>query len=286
MANPSTALEADWLGASRRATQALGTLLADRPTTEERAEETGDRGEGGDQTLVIDARAEDAVFEQLDALHAQGFRFCALSEERGIVDYGSEDVRVIIDPIDGSLNAKRGVPSHAISIAVADGNTMADVAFGFVHDFGTGEEWRAARGAGAFLDDLRIDPSRSERRNRAGKLEVVGIESADPRWVAESIDALLDVTHRLRAIGSIALTLCQVGGARFDAMASLKRCRAVDAAAAQLIAREGGALVAFPGGEGGDLGAPLDAVPRFPVIAARSTAALDEMRNVPSVYGP
>src|SRR5215207_395289 len=68
MANPSTALEADWLGASRRATQALGTLLADRPTTEERAEETGDRGEGGDQPLVIDARAEDAVFDQLDAV--------------------------------------------------------------------------------------------------------------------------------------------------------------------------------------------------------------------------
>jgi myo-inositol-1(or 4)-monophosphatase len=283
MGNASTALEADWLGASRRAAEALAALLEARPTTAERAEETGERGEGGDRTLVIDAKAEVAIFEQLDVLHGQGFRFCALSEERGVVDYGSEDVRVIIDPIDGSLNAKRGVPSHALSLAVADGPTMADVAFGYVKDFGTGEEWRAARGEGAFVDDERIDASLGERRNRAGRLEVVGIESADPRWVAQSMDALLDLTHRLRAVGSIALTLCQVGAARFDAMASLKRCRGVDAAAAQLIAREGGALVAFPGCDGGDLAAPLDAVPRVPVIAARSPEGLEAMRRVPSV---
>lgn len=283
MTHVSTALEADWLGACRRATQALATLLEERPTTEERALETGERGEGGDQTLVIDAKAETAVFEELDAFHAQGHRFTALSEERGEVDYGDPNVRVIIDPIDGSLNAKRGIPSHAISIAVADGQTMADVAFGYVYDFGSSEEWRASRGEGAWVGDLRLDPGLGERRNQAGKLEVVGIESADPRWVAQSMDSLLDVTHRLRALGSIALTICQVAAARFDAMASLKRCRAVDAAAAQLIAREGGALVAFPGSEGGDLGAPLDAVPRVPVVAARSPEALEAMRAVPSV---
>jgi myo-inositol-1(or 4)-monophosphatase len=101
--------------------------------------------------------------------------------------------------------------------------------------------------------------------------------------VAQSLDALVDVAHRLRALGSIALTLCQVAGARFDGMASLKRCRGVDAAAAQLIAREGGALVAFPGCEGGDLAAPLDATPHVPVIAARSPEGLKAMRAVPSV---
>ena len=279
MANASTALEADWLGACRGASRALGELLAARPTTAERAQETGERGEGGDRTLVIDAKAEEAVFAQLDRLHGQGHRFHALSEERGEVDYGDDAVRVIIDPIDGSLNAKRGVPGHAISIAVADGPTMADVAFGYVRDFGTGEEWRATRGEGAFLDDLRLDPSVTGFA--AGRPS--GIESADPRWVAASIDELLDATHRLRAIGSIALTLCQVAAARFDAMASLRRCRAVDAAAAQLIAREGGALVAFPGMDGGDLAAPLDATPHVPVIAARSLEGLEAMRRIPSV---
>ncbi len=95
---------------------------------------------------------------------------------------------MIIDPIDGSLNAKRGISHHALSIAVADGATMDDVAFGFVYDFGPAEEWWARRGEGAWLDGERLDRSLGERRGRDGKLEVLGIESADPRWVATSID--------------------------------------------------------------------------------------------------
>ena len=76
------------------------------------------------------------MLAELDRLSADGYRFAALSEERGEIDYGDPDVRVIIDPIDGSLNAKRGISHYALSVAVADGPTMADVAFAFVYDFG------------------------------------------------------------------------------------------------------------------------------------------------------
>ena len=108
---------------------------------------------------------------------------------------------------------------------------------------------------------------------REGKLEVLGIESADPRWVVQSADALAETAHRLRAIGAIAVSLCQVAAARFDAMASLKRCRAVDAAAAQLIVREAGGQVAFIAYDD-PLAAPLDLEPRSPVIAARTPDGL------------
>ena len=91
----------------------------------------------------------------------------------------------------------------------------------------------------------------------------LGVESADPRWVVQSADALAETAHRLRAIGAIAVSLCQVAAARFDAMASLKRCRAVDAAAAQLIVREAGGLVAFIAFED-PLAAPLDLEPHSP----------------------
>ena len=101
---------------------------------------------------------------------------------------------------------------------------MADVVFGFVYDLGPGEEWVAERGAGATLDGVRLDPSIGERRNRAGKLELVGIESADPRWVREAADALVETSHRLRAMGTIAVTLCQVAGARLDGMVTLRGC--------------------------------------------------------------
>ena len=62
----------------------------------------------------------------------------------------------MIDPIDGSLNARRTLPSHSLSIAVASGPSMADVEFGYVYDFGAGEEFTARRGGGARLGDGEI----------------------------------------------------------------------------------------------------------------------------------
>jgi myo-inositol-1(or 4)-monophosphatase len=280
-----TALDADWLGACRGAVEGLRDVLRAHPRTRQRAVETGDRGEGGDRTLVIDEDAEHAVFAQLDALHAAGHRFTAVSEERGEVDYGgtgADGVRVVIDPIDGSLNAKRLLPHYALSIAVADGPTMADVAFAYVFDFGAGEEWIATRGEGARLDGELLDPELSERRAPDGRLELLGIEQADPRHVAVARDELEATARRLRVIGAIAVTLCQVAAARLDGMASLLNCRAVDAAAAQLIVREGGGCVAFPRCED-PLAAPLDVAARSPVIAARSADTLAALARVPVV---
>jgi myo-inositol-1(or 4)-monophosphatase len=270
----------DWLGACRRAAQGLRGVLRDHPTSRERVIETGERGEGGDRTLVIDAAAEDVVFAELERLHAAGHRFKAISEERGAVDFGGGEQLVVIDPLDGSLNAKRGLPAHALSVAIAAGPTMADVVFGYVFDLGTGEEWHALRGGGAFLDDRRLDPP-PERRGRGGKLELVAVESADPRWLAASADALCDVAGRVRALGSIAIALCQVAAARVDGMATLWRCRAVDAAAAQLIVRESGGHVAFTAMDD-PLGAPLDLEPHSPVVAALTSEGLDALATVPS----
>jgi myo-inositol-1(or 4)-monophosphatase len=63
-------------------------------------------------------------------------------------------------------------------------------------------------------------------------------------------------------------------------MASLKRCRAVDAAAAQLIVREAGGLVSFVAYDD-PLAAPLDLVPHSPVIAARTEAGLAAAATLP-----
>jgi myo-inositol-1(or 4)-monophosphatase len=276
-----SALDADWLGLCRRAVVGLERMLKGVPSIAERARETGSRGSGGDRTLVIDESAENVVFAELDALSEAGYRFHAISEERGAVDYGDPGVRVIIDPIDGSLNAKRGIPHHALSIAIAEGDTMADVVFAFVYDFGPAEEWRATRGEGAWCNGVPLDREAGERRGRDGKLEVIGIESADPRWVAASIDQLVTTSYRLRALGTIASSLCQVAGARFDAMLTLRNSRGVDAAAGQLIVREGGGYVSFPRFED-PLGAPLDASPSTPVIAARSLETLRELERVPT----
>jgi myo-inositol-1(or 4)-monophosphatase len=279
--SPHPALDHDWLGACRRAAEGLQEVLRDHPTSTERVIETGSTGEGGDRTLVIDAEAEDRVFAELQALHDAGARFTAISEERGEVDFGDPGVLVIVDPIDGSLNAKRGLTHHALSIAVADGPTVADVCFGYVFDLGAAEEWVARRGGGAWMNGLRLDPALPERRAPDGRLEVLAIESADPRLLAGSLDGLVDATYRLRALGAIALSLCQVAAARVDGMVSLRACRSFDAAAATLVVLEAGGLVSFPQCAEA-LGAPLDLEPRSPVVAARSAETLAVLERIPA----
>ncbi len=268
---PMDVFSADWLGICRRAVAAQQAVFAAAASSEERTVYDG-VGEGGDRTLVIDRLCEDAVFAELEALAAQGASFVAVSEERGEVRFGSGgEARVVIDPIDGSLNARRTIPAHSLSVAVASGDAMSDVEFGFVHDFGAGEEFSARRGAGARLGGGEVRVAAE-----TGRLEVVGLESASPKWAQSALAELADKAYRLRVVGSIAITAAYVGAGRFDAMLSLRDCRSVDAAAAQLIVREAGGAVAFGGLDLAE--APLDLEVRYPIAAARSEAALATVR--------
>jgi myo-inositol-1(or 4)-monophosphatase len=275
-----------WLTAFNRAADEVRDRLAAVKPGADRLEETGTTGEGGDRTLVMDRDAEDVIFAELERLHDGGARFTALSEERGTVDFGSADVLVVIDPIDGSMNAKRGMPHHAVSIAVAVGpdvattGTMADVVCGLVADLGPDERWTAIKGRGARLDGVPLKGPAQERLNGDGKLELVAIESANPIHVIASGDALVEHVHRIRAIGAIAISLCAVAGGRVDGMASLWRCRAVDAAAGQLVVTESGGQVAF-GDLADPLNNPLDLEPHTPVVAARSAAGLARVAQLP-----
>lgn len=256
------ALTADWTASCRRMVETIKTEFVKYPTYADRKVGKG-HGAGGDFTLVVDEVAEDAVFAELEALSKSGADFYAISEERGEVDFGSKAVKVVVDPIDGSLNAKRVAQSWSLSVAVATGETMSDVVYGYVYDFGASEEWIAVKGGGATVDGRRLDPTEA-----GNELEVVGLESTKPVFLTpELLGAFDGNVQRIRSIGSIALTLCQVAAARYDGMLSLRPCRSIDAAAAQLIAREAGATVIF--GDDAELIAPLNLAPYKPVAAGR-----------------
>jgi myo-inositol-1(or 4)-monophosphatase len=264
---------AEWTSVCRRIVDGQRAVFAGAPGIAERTVYEG-IGEGGDRALAIDRRCEDVVFAELDALHAAGHSFTAVSEERGEVAFGNGESpsRVVIDPIDGSLNARRTIPSHCLSIAVAAGSSMADVEFAYVYDFGASEEFTAARGSGAQLDgeSLRaVGPGYG--------LEVVGLEGAEPEGLRPAIERLEGRAFRVRAVGAIALSLVYVAAARFDGMLSVRTSRSVDAAAGQLIAREAGALVGFEdlALQEADLG--LDA--RYRVYAGLDSDALAAVRD-------
>ena len=101
------------------------------------------------------------------------------------------------------------------------------------------------------------------------------MESARPDLVAAAAPALAaSGADRLRMPGSIALALCWVAAGRLDAMLSLRAARSVDAAAAQLVAREAGAAVAFPDAGPDPLGAGLDLGMRSRCLAAATPQLL------------
>jgi myo-inositol-1(or 4)-monophosphatase len=248
-----------WLDTCRLCVADIREVLDRLPTRTER-EPVLRAGQGGDDTTAIDQAAEDAVVARLEAL---GGDFLLVSEELGERAFGAGGPwRVVVDPIDGSVNAKRGIPFFSFSLAVAEGPAMEDVVFGYVYDFGTGEEWRAERDGGAFLDGEplgEVGPKDS--------IEILSFEGTTARAIAERIDGVLDLVGRIRVMGSLALSMCHLAAGRVDAVCSLKPARSVDIAAAQLLVRERGlALELFD--DPPFARAPLDLVQRSRLAAA------------------
>ncbi len=255
----------DWLELCRAAVADVDAVLERLPTRAEREPVVGS-GEGGDETTAIDQAAEEVILARVR--EAAG---AVVSEEVGRLGDGRLPL-VVVDPIDGSLNAKRGIPFFALSIAVAEGETMDDVVFGFVHDFGSREEWTARRGEGAWLNGEPLGAVRPK-----DEVEILSFEATLTSLVARDAPKVADLAHRLRIMGSLALSFCHLAAGRVDAVCSLKPARSVDIAAAQLLCRELGLAVDLfdvvePFGA-----APLDLEQRSRVAAAGSDAVCERI---------
>ena len=253
-----------WLDFCRAAAADVERRLAELPTRDERERPVG-TGQGGDETVAVDEAAERAVVSRLQALHEGGLDFTLVSEELGERRFGADPrLRVVVDPIDGSVNAKRGIPFFSLSVAVAEGPTLGDVVFGYVRDFGSGEEWTAERGHGAALNGSSLAGVGPKE-----EIELLSFEATMTHYVAAKAAAFLELAPRLRIMGSLALSLCHLAAGRVDAVVSLKPIRSVDIAAGQLLCREQGLTVDLPALPSFEA-APLDVGSHSQVVAARS----------------
>jgi len=244
-----------WLELCRASVADVKVVLAGMPTREERERVVG-RGEGGDDTAALDEAAETATLKHFEREDVR-----IVSEEIGF--RGNGRYTVLVDPIDGSQNAERGIPYFCLCVAVAEGDTVDDVFFGYVYDFGADEEWYAVRGGGAFLDGELISGEPNDF------IEMLSLEATKATLVGSSLEKLAPLTDRVRVMGAQALTYCHLAAGRTDAVVCLKPSRPVDFAAAQLVVRERGfAIELF---DAPPIGAsPLDLTARSRVVAARN----------------
>jgi myo-inositol-1(or 4)-monophosphatase len=244
------------------------------------------RGAGGDRTLELDRACEAAILQQLR--EEAPFAYSLVSEEEGVS--GPEDApwRVVVDPLDGSLNAKRGLEPFGASIAVANGASLGDVRVGYVEDYLRPHIFSVVKGFGlirAGAPGETVDPHRFE----SSLVEIVLLEAGRPdrhHFQYHDLSAMGALGRsrdmRIRQIGSLALSLCYVAVGIADMLVAAVLSRSVDIAAGLLILSEAGGAAATLAGE--DLLAqPLDLEKRCAFVAWR--AGLDGAEIVARARG-
>jgi len=154
-------------------------------------------GAGGDQTIYLDQLAEQIVVAHLERAYRSGFRFRLISEELGERDFGGDSL-VLADPLDGSFNAKMGLPYYAVVLAATQGDRLQDVRLGYVQNLVTGDEFHAVAGGGAFRNGrpLHPDPPRFDGRT-IPLVQVDAPTGVDPREGAAPILARAEKQRQL-----------------------------------------------------------------------------------------
>ncbi|MBI5406670.1 MAG: hypothetical protein HZA18_03140 [Nitrospirae bacterium] len=250
-----------WLEVLRGAGEALRKAvpqIAGRPDASVKLR----RGAGGDQTFYIDEMAEQIVIGALEGVARQGVGFTLISEECGIREFGPQgNVRILLDPLDGSNNGKRGIPYYATSIAVLDGERLEDLIVGYVIDLSAGREYWAIKGEGAWCDDKEIGRLGGE------EFDMVAFEASVPSKDIARILPLLASSRKVRCLGAIALDLALLAAGAVDLLAVATPTRSFDYAAGMLILQEAGGVITDM--EGGDVRGIIAGLERtVPLIAA------------------
>ncbi|HAM51761.1 MAG TPA: hypothetical protein DCP92_14160 [Nitrospiraceae bacterium] len=190
-------------------------------------------GAAGDKTFPIDKIAEDTILYELES---SGYPFSIVSEEYGLKEINGGGKKVLIDPIDGSKNAISGIPFYCTSIAIADGETVDSITTAYVVNLITGDEFRAEKGQGAFLNNEMISTQKDE------EFYLVAYEAQTPGKDISRIVPLLSRSRKTRCLGSIALDLAYLACESISVFVNPSLSRSFDFAGGWLLVREAGGM--------------------------------------------
>jgi len=235
-----------------------------------KAAEKSQRGAGGDISMQIDLIAENVV---IDSLENANVNLLLISEEIGEKYIGNKEKAIenqnalIIDPIDGSNNAVRGIPYCSISIAYAIGRKINDIKKAVILDLNTKDIYWAIKGEGAYLNNNKIHVSDLDITDKC--FFELNLPMKNFFKHIDNLRSIFRRFFRIRVLGSSALTLCQLAKGSMEAFINLRETnRLVDVAAGILILKEaGGEIFSLTGSKiEGDLSIYL----KFPFIASNN----------------
>jgi len=220
-------------------------------------------GADGSPTSYIDQVAEDVAIKILEKsdVHVN-----LVSEERGLMDFGGSVV-FVLDPVDGTRNAYRGIPFYAISLAIGT-SKISDIDYGIIKNIPTGDVFTAERHKGAFLNNTRI------RVCEMPSTDMLASISLGKNYTSRA--GMLAKQGNVRSYGSASLEMCMVARSALDFyFVGRDILRVVDIAAATLIVREAGGCVKTI--TGAELDMEFDVTQRTSVIAVGSESLLQKL---------
>jgi fructose-1,6-bisphosphatase/inositol monophosphatase family enzyme len=211
-------------------------------------------GADGTVTKYVDKIAEDVA---IDFIKKSPLKVNILSEEAGFIDLGGE-YTFLLDPVDGTRNAYRGIPFYSVSLAVGK-TSLNDVEYGIVKNIPTGDVFIAEKGHGAFVDKKRIMVPELPDKEILSSLTLGN--------VCDDLTLDLAKKDKVRSLGSASLEMCMVAiGALDFYIVEREYIRIIDIAASTLIVREAGGVVTNIHGDEFDM--PFNLDEKSSVIAA------------------
>ena len=234
------------------------------------AAEKSKRGAGGDLSMNIDIIAENVIIESLEKANNN---ILLISEEIGEKFIGDKNKALInqnvliIDPIDGSNNAVRGIPYCSASLAYAIGTKISDIKKAVVINLITKDIYWAEKGKGAYLNDKKVKVSNLDITQNC--FFELNLPMKNLMKNLQKLAPIIRRFFRIRILGSSALSLCHVASGNMEAFINLRNSnRLVDVAAGMLILKEAeGRIFSL---EGAEIEYELSINSKFPFIACNA----------------
>lgn len=228
------------------------------------------RGAGGDISRKIDLVAEKTVIQ---ILKKRGVDATIIGEECGRIE-GKKGF-VIMDGIDGTANAARGIPFYCCSLAYATEFRLSAVNDAAIIDLVTGDLYHASKGKGAYLNGERI------RTKKSGNELMIGMNvSGISQETIAKLSPIMTKARHVRQFGAIALEMCFLAKGQLDATVDLRgKVRPTDVAAAYLIIKEAGGQIYSGDGkkiDTMDLGIDV----RLSLVATANKKTFDELSSI------
>ena len=228
------------------------------------------RGAGGDISMYIDIVAENAIIETLEEANVD---VLLISEEVGEKFIGDKEKAkenqsvLIVDPVDGSNNAVRGVPYCSVSIAYAIGTKTSDIKKAVILNLNTKDIYWAEKGKGAYINERVIHVSELDLSQKC--FFELNLPKKNFMNSLQDLAPIISKFYRMRILGSSALTLCQIASGSMEVFINLRKSnRLVDVAAGMVILKE--ARGKFFSLDGTDIDQELSINVKFPFIACNA----------------